>query len=229
MKTIHNRIYSGIIVGIAIRGSIANDRTFRVRRGNGYYTSIAGAEYQDQYGYFVPTSITNVQSEPYRRQWIAAVAKWKYGLTAAEKKAYNARATRGLRMSGYNLFMREAMKGLVDMFVDRGDPAAYDWAKTDLTTDGAWHDLDISSIVPKSAKAILIIGHLVGNGVDWTIRFKKYGQTNDINLGCMETIRAMVDRRRMMICAVDSNQKVQYKIDNKAWSTLELAIRGWWT
>ncbi|GAH71411.1 unnamed protein product, partial [marine sediment metagenome] len=45
-------------------------------------------------------------------------------------------------------------------FVDRGDPAAYDYAKEDLTIDGAWHDMDLSGIVSEFAKAVFIIGHL---------------------------------------------------------------------
>lgn len=229
MKTIQNRIYSGIILGIAIRRSINKEKTFRVRRGNGHYNAISGIEYQDQYDYFVPTSINNTESEPYRRQWIAAVHKWKYDLTDVEKKAYNIRANKGLRMSGYNLFMREAMKGLVQMFVDRGDPSVYDYAKTDLTLDGAWHDLDLSSIVPAGAKAVFIVGHVEGNGIDWTIMFRKKGNTNEVNHGGMETIRANVERHRSSIVALDTNRVIQYKADNQAWATLDLGIRAWWT
>lgn len=227
--TINNRRYSGIDVGITIRGSIANSRIFRVRRGNGFYGSTLGVLYQDQYAYFIPTSINNTTSEPYRRQWIAAVHKWKYDLTDSEKKAYNRRAHKGLRMSGYNLFMREAMKGLVQMFVDRGDPASYDYAKTDLQIDGAWHDLDLSLLVPAGAKAVLLIGHVEGNAIDWKINFRKKGNSNEINHGDMETIRANVTRHRSLIVAVDENRVIQYNADNEAWTTLSLAVRGWWT
>jgi len=111
MKTVQNRIYSGIILGVEIRRTIAKDKIFRVRRGNGFYNSILGETYQDQYAYFVPSSINNVEGEPYRLKWAAAVHKWKYDLTDSEKEAYNQRATKGLRMSGYNLFMREEMIG----------------------------------------------------------------------------------------------------------------------
>jgi len=58
-------------------------------------------------------------------------------------------------------------------FEDRGDPAVYDYDKNDLTKDGAWHDLDLSGIVPENAKAVFIIGHVQGNGIDWTIMFRK--------------------------------------------------------
>jgi len=113
LRTIQNRVYDGIILGQRIRGSIANTRTFRIRPGNGNKGSVLGDEYQDQYAYFVPSSINNVQAEPYRVKWAASVARWQNDLTAAQKKVYNTRASKGLHMSGYNLFMREAMKGLV--------------------------------------------------------------------------------------------------------------------
>lgn len=114
------------------------------------------------------------------------------------------------------------------MYADRGDPAAYDFDKDDFTKDGAWHDLDLSSIVPVCVKAVLLIGHVEGNGVDWTIMFRKKGNVNEVNHGGMETLRANVERCRMIICSVDTNRVLQYKADNQNWATLDLAVRGWW-
>lgn len=216
-------------IGFGIQKSIFKEFTFRLRPGNGYYESKVGEIYQDRYAYFVPPSINNPESEPYRRQWIAAVHKWRYDLTTEEKKEYDRRAMFVRHMSGYNLFMREAMKGLVEMFVDRGDPAVYDYDKDDLTKDGAWHDLNLSAIVPAGAKAVFIIGHVEGNGIDWTIMFRKKDNVNEINHGGMETIRANVERHRSSIVALNVNRVIQYKADNQAWATLNLAVRGWWT
>lgn len=114
------------------------------------------------------------------------------------------------------------------MYYDRGDPAAYDYAKEDLQLDGAWHNLDLSDIVPVCVKAIFIIGHVEGNGIDWKIMFRKKGNVNEINHGGMETIRANVERHRSSIVACDTNRVIQYKADNQAWTTLNLGIRGWW-
>lgn len=224
-----NRKYDSIPAGIAVRKQIAKTYIYRVRTGNNFYGMPLGHPVQDKYDYFVPSSINNPQSEPQRRQWAAAVEKWQTNLTDAEKEAYNIRAHKSLRMSGYNLFMREAMKGLVDMFVDRGDPAAYDFAKTDLTIDGAWHDMDLSAIVAIGAKAVLFCGHLEGAAVDWKIRFRKNGNTNEINHCGMETLRAGVERHRSAIVAIGTDRIIEYKVDNEAWTTLDLTIRGWWT
>jgi len=113
-------------------------------------------------------------------------------------------------------------------FVDRGDPAAYDYAKEDLTIDGAWHDLDLSGIVSEFAKAVFIIGHLEGPAVDWAIMFRKKGNVNEIVHGGMETLRAGVERHRSSIVALDDNRIIEYKVDNQAWTTLDLAVKGWW-
>lgn len=109
--TVHNRIYGGIIIGIVIRGRIGTDKIFRSRKGNGFYNSRTDTRYQDQYDYFVPPSITNVEAEPYRQLLAQGVNYWKNTLSDAQKKAYNRRASKGLRMSGYNLFLREVIKG----------------------------------------------------------------------------------------------------------------------
>ena len=224
-----NRSYRTKALGLAVRKQINHELIFRVRTGDNFYGTPLGRPIQDKYNYFVPSSINNVQSEPQRRQWAAAVDKWKFDLTDIEKDEYNIRAHRNKRMSGYNLFMREAMKGLIDMFVDRGDPAAFDYVKTDLTIDGAWHDMDLSALIAVGAKAVLLRGSVEGNAVDWKIFFRKKGNSNEINGCAMETIRANVPRCRTMICAVDAERVLQYKADNQAWTTLDITIRGWWT
>jgi len=118
--------------------------------------------------------------------------------------------------------------GKAPVFVDRGDPADYDYAKEDLTIDGAWHDLDLSAIVPEKAKAVFIAGHLEGPAVDWAIKFRKNGNTNEIVHGGMETLRAGVERHRSSIIALDDNQVIEYNVDNQAWTTLDLVVKGWW-
>lgn len=118
--------------------------------------------------------------------------------------------------------------GKAPVFVDRGDPAAYDYAKEDLTIDGAWHDMDLSAIVSEKAKAVFIIGHLQGNGVDWKISFRKNGNVNEVVHGGMETLRAGVERHRSSIVALDDDRKIEYKVDDENWDILSLAVKGWW-
>lgn len=223
------RTYAGIPLGVTVRRQIGHEYIFRVRRGNGHQGAKLGVTYQDKYAYVVPDSIANAEGEPARANLRAAVDYWKNILTDEQKATYNARVSKLKGLSGYNLFIREALKGEFSMFVDRGDPSGYDFDKDDLTLDGAWHDLDLSAIVPSTARAVLIAGHVEGVGADWAIQFKKYGQSNDINHGGMETLRAGVERHRSAIVATDNNRKIQYKADNESWDALDLTVRGWWT
>jgi len=218
-----------IPLGMEVRKQLAHSIIFRVRRGNGHAGSTKGRRYQDKYKYSVPSSINNVESDPYRTNWKTAIDYWQNILTTEQKAEYNKRATKGLHMSGFNLFIREAMRGIYHMFVDRGDVSDYDFVKTDLTTDGTWRDLDLSAIVPTTARVVFISAHLEGNGVDWAIRFRKNGNTNEINHGGMETIRANVERHRSSIVQIGSDQIIEYNADNQAWATIDLVVRGWWT
>jgi len=101
------RSYAGIPLGIRVRKQLAKTVIFRVRRGNGIAGSVAGKEYQDKYGYFVPGSINNSESAAVRSLFATAVNNWQNVLSAAQKLIYNKRANKGLRMSGYNLYIRE--------------------------------------------------------------------------------------------------------------------------
>lgn len=224
-----NRTYKSTILGVRIRRSIAKKVIYRIQTLPPVKEGKPGYRIQNKYNYFVPPSIDNIEGEPQRIQFKAAILKWQTGLTDEEKKTYNDRAGRKLHMSGYNLFIREALKGLVDMYVDRGDPAAYDFAKEDLTIDGAWHDLDLGHIVPAAAKLVSIMGMIEGANINWNIIFRKKGNTNEVNHDMMSTLRAGVLRHRNNIVSVDTNLVVEYKADNENWTTLDLVVRGWWT
>jgi len=136
---------------------------------------------------------------------------------------------RRLNISLEEMFTRVYKRAGTDFgFHDRGDGAAYDYDVGDLTTNGAWHDLDLSSIVEVGAKAVFILGHLNGGGVDWAIKFRENGNTNEVNHGGMETIRANVTRHRSSIVKLDGSRVIEYNADDEAWTTLSLYIRGWW-
>ena len=62
---------------------------------------------QDKFSYFVPSSITNTESEPIRTLFAEAVTNWASSLSDEEKADYNRRASKGLHMAGRNLYIRE--------------------------------------------------------------------------------------------------------------------------
>jgi hypothetical protein len=96
-----------IPLGYSARRQIGNSIIFRVRPGNGYFGSQVGEIYQDQYPYFVPSSINNPQGAASRTAFATAVHNWKNVLTDEEKAVYHKRAVRRGKMSGYNLYIGE--------------------------------------------------------------------------------------------------------------------------
>ena len=223
------RSMSGIPLGLWVRQQLAKTVIFRVRRGNGSAGATLGKRYQDKYKYVVPSSINNIESAPYRTQWKTAVDYWKNILSAADRADYNEQATHGLRISGFNLFMRKAMKGEIAMFTDRGDPATVDFDKDDLTIDGDWHELNLSSIVPSIARAVLLEVDIEAGHIDMEVIFKKVGNTNDINHTGAITKTNNKDQHKTCIVQLTSTRIINYKASVETWTTINISIRGWWT
>lgn len=110
METIQNRDYEGIPIGLAVRGSINNELTWRVRRGNGWWGSLFGKFYQDRFTYTIPSSINNPEGEASRVAFAQAVLNWQTVLTAEQKADFNRRANIVNTLSGYNLYIGEYVK-----------------------------------------------------------------------------------------------------------------------
>lgn len=226
---IRNRMLRTLVLGLEIRKDFGKQVIYRVRAGRNFYGVALGYPLQDKYKYVVPSSINNPEGEPWRRQLIAAVHKWKYDLSPAQKKAYNARVTSGMHMSGYNLFIREAMKGLVDMFVDRGDPADYDFEIGDFTQDDAWHTLSLAALITLGAKLILFDFDYRNIAANRHIVLRKNGQSNNINHAQVHTRVAAQDDHAMMVVAPDANRVIEYKVSTAGWAHINASVRGWWT
>jgi hypothetical protein len=115
-------------------------------------------------------------------------------------------------------------------FVDRGDPAAVDFNAGSLTEDSAWHDLDLSSIVPVGAKAVLLrVGIAHGESIAKTFYIRENGNSN---MGNVFTILTNVVGTWIYgdcIVALDSNRKAEYKFDSGGTWYSAVTVGGWWT
>ncbi|GAH04535.1 unnamed protein product, partial [marine sediment metagenome] len=63
-------------------------------------------------------------------------------------------------------------------FNDRGDPATDDANEGNLTTDGEWHDLDLSSIAPAGTTAVLLRVSVQDDAASSYVVFRKNGNSN---------------------------------------------------
>lgn len=224
-----NKTINTIALGSWIRKQFNKTFIFRVRRGNGYYGTILNKRYQDKFTYFAPTSINNTESAPDRRMFATAIEYWQIVLTAQQKEEYNYRANKGLSMSGYNLFLREALTGIYHMYVDRGDPSVVDFDKNDLTTDNTWRDLDLSAIIPSTCRAVLLEVDIEAAHADKEIVFRSDGNTNNINHTGAVTKVNNKDQHKTCIVATGANGIIEYKATDATWTTIDIVARGWWT
>ncbi len=223
------RSYNGIILGVAVRKQIGKEIIFRVRRGNGFFNSKEGVSYQDRYDYVVPSSINNPEAEPGRANMRAAVDYWKNILTADQQGVYNKRALKFKELSGYSLFIKEALNGEVSMYVDRGDPASVDFGIGDFEIDGAWHTLDLSAYIALTARAVLLDLDFDNTSANRHITIRKKGNVNNYNHFDVATKVAAQEEHAQAIVTPNSSREIEYKISGAGWTDLNFTVRGWWT
>lgn len=71
----------------------------------------------------------------------------------------------------------------VGSFQNRGDADTWDWLKTGLTLDEAWHDLDCSAIVPADTKLIeFYVEIATGVGGSGEFKMRKKGNAYNYNV-----------------------------------------------
>lgn len=114
------------------------------------------------------------------------------------------------------------------IFTDRGDPAAADWTKDTLTADGAFHDLDLSSIVPAGAKAVLISITVKDDAAGSRVLLRKNGNSNSWNVGVATTQVANLRHFEDVVIPCDTNRVIEYELTNTVWTEIYFLIKGWW-
>lgn len=113
-------------------------------------------------------------------------------------------------------------------FFDRGDPAAVDFTTVNFTTDNAWHDLDLSGIVPANAQSVLFSVVLNDNFIARGFRIRKKGNINGINVCRLDLLIANIDHYADWTCPVNSDRLIEYRATAGAWNTIVLSVKGWW-
>ena len=114
-------------------------------------------------------------------------------------------------------------------YVDRGDPATSDFEVGDFTTDAAYHDMDLSSIVPAGAVAVLLMIKLQDEDAagSWLF-FRKNGNTNSSAVAALRTQAVNISNDNTAIVSCDSNRVIEYMAANVTWSVIRITVMGWW-
>lgn len=125
-------------------------------------------------------------------------------------------------------FSRTKIKLFCDQYVDRGDPAAYDFTLTDFTTDGAWHDLDLASLVPPGSSAAHLMSTIKDDLILSYIQFREESNTNAYNVSIALILAANLAFTNDHIVSCHPNSKIQYLASNTTFTEINLLVRGWW-
>lgn len=114
------------------------------------------------------------------------------------------------------------------IFRHRGDPTDYDYEKTDFTTDGTWHELDLSSIVPENAKGVTLALRIRTSTINRAASFRRAGQAQPFNSARFTTQVADQVFTGDIIVAVDANRKIEYNFSNITWDLIYVTVKNWW-
>jgi hypothetical protein len=112
-------------------------------------------------------------------------------------------------------------------FTPRGDIPSWDFVVGDLTTDGNWNDLDLSSIVPSGAVAVLLHIQLNEDAVR-VVAFRRNGDPYNQPRSRIGVHVASVLQYQDLIVQCDPSRVIEYKADNATWTGISIAVRGWW-
>ncbi len=131
--------------------------------------------------------------------------------------------------NGSSLWLPEAAAGGGETFVDRGDPAGYDWDQTSGLVATGWNELDMSSVVPAAAAGKLVLLYMTMTDANLGREFKirplgNVNQGNVVALSVSIANQAVLKTSELVL--VDANRKVEYYTD--AVTIRAIIVRGWW-
>lgn len=112
-------------------------------------------------------------------------------------------------------------------FIGRGDPAVYDFTLTDFTTNDAYHDLDLSAIIPKGTKLVLLRVVLIADAGYRSFHLRTNGQSNEINRAYCRTVTGGSGASADLYVVPDANGVIEYKASNITWTNIDICIAGW--
>jgi len=112
-------------------------------------------------------------------------------------------------------------------FVSRGDVSDWDFETGDFTTDFAYHDLDLSGIVPEGASAVLLTANIYTPTQGSIFGVRENGLTTGNTL---MRLYASVSNSSFAACwtvPLDSARFIEYIASNVSWTFIRMTVVGW--
>lgn len=111
---------------------------------------------------------------------------------------------------------------------DRGNVENIDFTLPFFITDNAWHDLDLSAIVPAGARFVLFHTYIKNFTVGKAFYIQTKGNPDAHNISRIEAQISGLGLRADWTCPVNSNRKCEYRAHVGGWSVINLTVKGWW-
>lgn len=158
------------------------------------------------------------------------VATQKATKTYVDTKASKGANTDITSLAGLTTPLSEAQGGtgatsIPANFVDRGDPAADDFSS--FTADAAWHDLDLSAIVPAGAIAVLIRASILDDATNTLFMFRENGNSNEYNVAEVRSQAANVTMANTLVVPCSTARVIEYYITNTTITGTAVTVMGW--
>lgn len=112
-------------------------------------------------------------------------------------------------------------------FITAGDPATYDFVKSDLTLNNAFHDMDLSGIAPAGAKAVIMSVRMRTATVGSYFAIKPGSNTNNFNISYAATQVANQFFYSPLTIEMDASMVLKYAAANVTWTNVDISILGW--
>ena len=110
--------------------------------------------------------------------------------------------------------------------IDRGDPVAVDYNQAGLALDGAWHDLDLSAIVPADASWIYLRCTVTDATINRELAFRKDGNANTMAASKIHTQVANQMTEMSVLVPCSTTRVIEYRA-SAAIAAVGIVILGW--
>jgi len=109
----------------------------------------------------------------------------------------------------------------------RGDPATFDFNQAVLSTDGDWHDLDLSAIIPTGRPLVNLYVVINDSVVGASIKFRSKDITNLINIELVNILIADQDTHYSVMVQADAAGLISYWGSAIAFTKIDIGVCGW--
>lgn len=112
-------------------------------------------------------------------------------------------------------------------YYDRGLDAGHDFTEATLTVDNAWHDLDLSSIVPVGTVAVLMKSELTDAAFGCVVRYTITGIAGTYNCSRVHAPVTGGYGGGDSWVGVDGDRKIQYRASPAGIDSLKVYVAAW--